>query len=262
MGDQVRIAADRRREVRVGRAAEPGVAEVLVRVVGLLERAQDERAERLGALAAPARLARDPAADLADQVAGLGRAHALLRARRGHLDRRELVQQAVDARRVGLLVDAIERGRLSLLEQVGHLLVREDHQVLDQLVGLGLRDAVCADDRSVGVELELRLERLHLERAARAPLGQRSRCLARQLERLGDQLGRRARGRRRSGRAGRSRGGRRSGCGCGRSSPSAPCPAPSSRTSAVTARRSWSGTRLHASFESAPGSIGSTIPGT
>ena len=76
VGDEVRIAADRRGEVRVGGAAEPGVAEVAVAVVGLLQRAQHERCIRLAAVAAPLRLLRDEPARLDRQLAGLGWARA------------------------------------------------------------------------------------------------------------------------------------------------------------------------------------------
>ena len=50
--------------------------------------------------------------------------------------------QPLDPRRVGLLVDAVDGGHPPALAELGDLLVGEDHQVLDQPVGLGLRDGV------------------------------------------------------------------------------------------------------------------------
>ena len=50
MADEVGVAADRRGEVAVGARVQAGVAEVDRRVVGLLERAQDQRAQREPAL--------------------------------------------------------------------------------------------------------------------------------------------------------------------------------------------------------------------
>ncbi len=79
--DHVRVAPDRRREVAVARAGEPGVAEVLRRVVGLLERAQHERPERQPV----ARLARDDARRLRREVGGLLRRHVLRHRRRRDL---------------------------------------------------------------------------------------------------------------------------------------------------------------------------------
>ena len=58
VGDQVGVAADRRGEVGVGGAAEAGVAEVRLAVVGLLHGSEHERCIRLAAVAAPLRLAR------------------------------------------------------------------------------------------------------------------------------------------------------------------------------------------------------------
>ena len=69
----------------------------------------------------------------------------------------ELLDQQLDPRRVGLLVDAVERARLAPLEVVGDLLVGEHHQLLDQAVRLGLLDAVRADHVAVVGELELGL---------------------------------------------------------------------------------------------------------
>ena len=61
-------------------------------------------------------------------------------------------------------MNAVERRHLALGEELGHLLVREDHQVLDQPVRLRLLVVVNGDDVAALVELERRLTRLDLER--------------------------------------------------------------------------------------------------
>ena len=130
--DDVRVAPDRRREVAVALAREAGVAEVVRRVVRLLQRAQDERRERAAPAARAPDLLGDEPADLADRVRRLLRAHLLGQRRGGHVERLELLHQELDPRRVRPLVDAVEGRQAALGEQRRHLLVREDHQLLDQ----------------------------------------------------------------------------------------------------------------------------------
>ena len=119
----------------------------------------------------------------------------------------------------GCGVDPVDRRHPLALEQLGDLLVGEDHQPLDQPVGLGLlrrrgrrRRCRAASKRNSGSKDST--SRL----VVAAPLAERRGRLARDRQRLGDQLRRARRARRRRGRAGRSRAARRSGCGCGRSS--------------------------------------------
>src|SRR5205823_9033930 len=76
------------------------------------------------------------------------------------------------------------------LEQFGDPLVGQDHEVLYQLVGLGLIDGTGGDNRAIAVERELRLERLDLERPNRPARGQRGRCPAGKRERALDRGGR------------------------------------------------------------------------
>ena len=264
MRDQVRVATDRRGEVAVGGAGEPGVAEVAVAVDGGLERAEHKRCIRGVAVPAALGLAADQAARLRRQLGRLRRGDALRigQRRRRQVERGELLEQDRDPARVRVLVDAVERRRPATLAELGDALVGEDHQLLDQPVGLGLLDRVGADDVAVGVEAELGLGGRDLEcrrrggaRAARPPPAGRARAAPRSPREA-------SRARRRTRRAGRRRDDGRSGCGCGRSSRSAsPRPWPSA-ISAVTASRSTSGARLQAPAESAAGSIGSTAPGT
>ena len=99
VADQVRVAADRRGEVAVARRAQPGVADVLRGVVRLLERAQDERGQRGAPVAAAADLLVDEAGDLGDEVGALLRRHRLRQRRRRDVERRELVDEPLDAAR-------------------------------------------------------------------------------------------------------------------------------------------------------------------
>ena len=170
VADEVRVAADRRGEMAVARRAQPGVAEVARRVVGLLERAQDERAERAPAASAGAHVAFDELRDLADEAPRLRRGEVLGDRRRRHLERDELLDEPLDARGLGLLVDAVE-GRLAALGEHGRdLLVGGDHQVLDQAVGLRLLGRADRAHVAGAVESELGLGAGDLERAAPHPL--------------------------------------------------------------------------------------------
>ena len=102
----------------------------------------------------------------------------------------ELSDQELDRRRLGLLVHAVEQRLAPARQLLRHLLVGEDHQLLDQAVRLGLHVVDRPHDVPVRVELELGLGRLDAERAAReAALPQGTGDLARQRERLGDLLG-------------------------------------------------------------------------
>ena len=221
VADEVGIAADRRGEVAVGARVQAGVAEVPGRVVGLLERAQHERAERdpptpgathvLGRRAWRSRpRARRP---------GSTRDMLLGQRRRGHLERGQLVDQALDALGLGALVHAVQAGGAALLgEQARDGLVGGDHQVLDQPVGLGLRararsrsTSPCSSKENSGSS----------ESRTSAPLRSRSRSQRgggrRARRRAGSPTARRpARRRRRCDRRARSPGARRSGSASGR----------------------------------------------
>ena len=82
---------------------------------------------------------------------------------RRKVEGRQLLDQPADPLGIRLLVDAIEGGDATALEQLGDPLVGEDHQLLDQAVGLGLPHRVGADDLSV-LEPEIGLRALHVER--------------------------------------------------------------------------------------------------
>jgi hypothetical protein len=167
-----------------------GVADVAVRVIRLLERAQHERCIRRPAVAAPLGLARDHPTRLRDELGSLGGREALGQRRRRQIERGEPLEQHGHPLRVGALVHAIQGHRAPTVAELGDPLVGEDHQLLDQAVGLGLGHGARPDHRAVGVELELRLGGRHLKRAARTVLGQPGGRRARCLERLGYRLGR------------------------------------------------------------------------
>ena len=189
MGDEIRIAADRRGEVRVRRAAQAGVTEVAIGVVGLLERAEHKRCIRLAAVASAFCLAADEPARGSRQLAGLLGGDGVGQRGRRKIEGRQLLDQPADPLGVRLLVDAVEGGDATALEQLGDLLVGEDHQLLDQAVGLGLLDRVRADDLSV-LEAELGLGALNVERRA-GPASREGRSrLPCERQRLGDPAGR------------------------------------------------------------------------
>ncbi len=190
MHDQVRVAADRRGEMAVGGAAEPGVTAVALAVGGLFEGTQHERCIRVAAVPASRRLARHQPARLRGQLGGFARCRRAAQRRRRDLELVQLRDQPLDPRRVGLGVDPVDRRHALALQQLGDLLVGEDHQPLDQAVRLGLGDTARADDVAARVEAELGLEGLDVEAGRAAPLAQRRGRLAGDRQRLGDRFGR------------------------------------------------------------------------
>src|SRR5213083_2408819 len=99
MHDQIRIAADRRREVRVTRGREPEVAEVLRRITRLLHRPQHEERNRL--------LFRLPL-DLLNQFLKMFRTKRRERRAEAVPETRDEVLELAEFHHVGFLVDAIE----------------------------------------------------------------------------------------------------------------------------------------------------------
>ncbi len=142
--DEIGVAADRRGEVAVRRAGEAGVAQVLRVVARPLQGPQDER--RKGEATAPRLrdVLRDPFGDRAGERSGILGRELLRRRRRRHAEVGELRQQMLDCLRVRALVHAVERLATPRREQLTDDLVRADHQLLDQHVGvrLGLEPCV------------------------------------------------------------------------------------------------------------------------
>ena len=189
MDDEVGIAPDRRREVRVCRTGEARVAEVARVVSRLLQRPEDERGEGLAAASRPLDVVRDTLARLRGELRGEPRRQALpVGCRRGrHLECGELREQVKDGLRVGPLVDAVERFAPPSRQQPTDCLVGEDHQLLDEHVRVRLGLEPGAFDAAVLVEGERDLPSRHAERAAgEAAAAQVERNRFGQPEPLGD----------------------------------------------------------------------------
>ena len=157
MDDEVRIAADRAREMGVHLGREAEVAEVLLVVAGELHRPQQEVGDEL-----LLRLALDLAEDELEVLRPDGlemRGHAV--AERGHQ-----LGELLDALGIGLLVDAEERGHAGLGQPGRHRLVGREHELLDEphaVQPLGGHDA---GHLPRGAEHELGLREVEVERPA------------------------------------------------------------------------------------------------
>ena len=167
MGDDVRVAPDRRREVAIARRLQAGVTDVPRCVVRLLERAQDERGESAAAVARAADVLVDEDRALGDDVRCLRRRHHVGHRGSRDVERCELGDEALDGLGLRTLVDAVERRDLALLEQRRDALVGRDHQVLDEAVRLRRRADALALDVAARIEGELGLRALDRQRAAR-----------------------------------------------------------------------------------------------
>ncbi len=168
------------------------MAEVLRRVVGLLERAQHQRAERVATPAAAAHVLLHARRDRADQLRRLRRGHAARRAAGSAPRAMRAGRQAFDALRLGALVHAIQARHAALGEQRCDRLVGGDHQVLDQAVGLGLRARA---DAALTLPCSSKENSGSSESTISAPLCSRLRCSAAAtsraaLERRSPRLGR------------------------------------------------------------------------
>ena len=86
MNDEIRVTADRRREVTVGPARKPGVTEVPRVVASLLERAEDERRERFPAAARLLGVFGDALAHAGGELRRLDRSQLLGHRWRRHLE--------------------------------------------------------------------------------------------------------------------------------------------------------------------------------
>ncbi len=189
--DEVREAADGRGEVGVAGAGEGEVADVLVAVAGLLERAQHEVGEdALLGMAADLRgqalvhLRGDGdglgdlvglglavgSADVAAVAAGLdafdreaGEAERVAELAGGLLE-------VEDALGVGGLVDAVDAGGLGL-DPVGDALVGREHELLDEAVRPAALRAHDGLHVAVGIELDDGLGEVEVDRAAALALG-------------------------------------------------------------------------------------------
>ena len=132
--DEVGVAPDRRGEMAVARQVQAEVAEVLRRVVGLGHRAQHAHVDHLGVLGA------GDAVEQAVEVGGLE--HLALG--EGQADGSDDLAQRLELLGVRLLVDAVEQVDALRFQRLGGGDVGEDHEVLDDPVGV---EAVAEGDR-------------------------------------------------------------------------------------------------------------------
>ena len=178
MHQQVRIAPDRRSEVRVGLEREAEMADVIRRVDRLLERAQQDglQQQEIG-----------PRADLLQDLRVILRL-GLLAARQHQPELGEERAQRGDFLRRRHVVHAVERGMTPTRKEIAGADVRRQHAFLDQAMRLVAHLRHDAQDLALGVKLHSRLDRIEVDRAAPGAL------LEQRLEELvqGLQLGARA----------------------------------------------------------------------
>ena len=170
--DEVRVAADRRGEVRVVLEREPEVTDVARLVDGLRHRADDRRRDEQRV-----RLV----AELREQVAQvLGR--DLLGRRQPQAELAQELPERLQAVDLGQAVDAIQRRHAMAVEVARRGDVRRDHALLDQPMRVVARLLDQRRDAPLLVELELQLRRVEFERAAPGALAQEAAIHAVQRE--------------------------------------------------------------------------------
>ena len=158
--DEIRITADRRREMGVARRRQPEVPEVRRVVARLLHRPQHEKRDRL--------LFRF-AVNLLDEVLEMARPYRVGGRREAVAERPHEFLELLDFQRVRRLVNAIQRRDAVPVEVLRDRLVRDEHELLDQPVGdVPLRRDDFLDHALV-VENDLRLLQIEIDRSAAAP---------------------------------------------------------------------------------------------
>src|SRR5207245_11383333 len=173
MDEEVRVAPDRRSEVRVVLVGEPEVADVLRTVLRLLQRAQQHRLEQL---------------HVRTLAHGLEQLRVVLRggfvpALEREAESLEKLAQAFQLLRGRAFVDAVQRRMLALGENVRGANVRGEHALLDDAVGIVALDLLDARRAPLAVEAELGFGRLEIHGAALLPrLEQRSEESIQQLQ--------------------------------------------------------------------------------
>ena len=153
--DEVRIAPNRRREVRVLSQRQPEVADVRLLVHRLRHRAHDQRLDERP-LGRVTKTFRDRL-----QIArrnGLGNL-------RFDPQRSQRRQQLVEFLLVRFAVNAVERRRVGFLELVSHGDVRHDHALFDEPVSIVSGSQLDRADTLGGVDYELRFRSVEVQRA-------------------------------------------------------------------------------------------------
>src|SRR5438309_6290201 len=123
--DQIRIAPDGRREMRVARSRETEVSEVLRVIPRLLHRPQHQKRDWLFF---------GLALDALDELLEMPGTHGIGRRAQAVAQRRDELIELFDLHRVRILVDAIERWHIALVEMLRDGFVREQHEFLDDPV--------------------------------------------------------------------------------------------------------------------------------
>jgi len=154
--DQIGVAADGRGEMRVAAQIEPEMAVVLGRVLGLRLTAQHHLVDELLVLGA---------AHARQDAVEIGRPHRLTL---GELDveRRHELAQRLDLFRRWLVVHAIDQRHAGALQRLGRRDVGENHEFLDQPVRVEAWRSDDAVDRAVGLQNDLALWQVEIERLA------------------------------------------------------------------------------------------------
>ncbi|MDR8762404.1 hypothetical protein FEP90_04105 [Burkholderia multivorans] len=154
--EQVRIAANRAREVRVGVVRETEVTDVVGAVDGLLHRAQQHRLQHLRV---------GPVADLRHQRRVVARVRRLAAAERQAHPAQERTQ-ILELLRRRPRVHAVQARMLVALQEVGRADVRGQHAFLDQLVRVVALARDDLLDLALRVADDVGLGRVEVDRAA------------------------------------------------------------------------------------------------
>ena len=164
--DEVRVAADGRREVQVGGGAEAVVADVVDAVAGLLHASQQQHVEglprRMLADAMHQRHQRTGGGRVVEDFFGQALAGLLEEGRTGQ------IEEARELLLVGLLVDAVDAREILLVEEAGGGFVGADHEVFDELLGLDTLVVAQAGGLLLLVKLDDELGEFEVEGAALA----------------------------------------------------------------------------------------------
>ena len=159
MDDEVGKSADRRGEVGVARECEAKMTEIVRAVDGLALAAQDGLADELGH-----RLV----GDLVQDTVEVGRAKPLA-GRDLDAECPEELAQGLELGEVGLVVDAVEAGRMTLFQRLGRRHVSQHHELFDELVAGETLAHANRGDVAVLAQRHLALGQVEVERTAGLP---------------------------------------------------------------------------------------------
>ena len=182
MHDQVRIPTDRRREMGVVLLRETEVPARNDVVARALERTQQPDAQRV------------PCGMLGDAVRQAPHFRAVLQVAAFDAERPDLVPVLVQPLGIRFLMHAMQRHPVHLAQTDGHGLVGQEHELLDQLVGLVIEVLLEAQHVAARIQPDLDLARTQFQRASlearpTQPLGQQPGILDHVVELVAGRLG-------------------------------------------------------------------------